>query len=164
MRRLECCCAAIGNRTRPFRDFLDDYAFFTQGLLDLYEADFHLPYLQAAIRLTEKQSELFEDKSGGGFFSAAAGDSSLVMRIKDDDDEAEPSGNSVAACNLLRLAQMTDRKDFHDSADRLRKKMGKRRRMFVRTTPANSRLRIRKNSRNCYSRPTAPSVSAGGSF
>ncbi len=106
--------------------FLDDYTFFTQGLLDLYETDFHLPYLQTAIRLTEKQSALFEDKSGGGFFSTALGDSSLVMRIKDDDDEAEPSGNSIAACNLLRLAQMTDRKDFHDSADRLLRALAKR--------------------------------------
>ena len=99
--------------------FLDDYAFFTQGLLDLYEADFHLPYLLSAIQLTEKQIELFEDKSGGGFFSTAVGDSSLVMRIKDDYDGAEPSGNSVVACNLLRLAQMTDRKDFREAADRL---------------------------------------------
>jgi uncharacterized protein YyaL (SSP411 family) len=99
--------------------FLDDYAFFTQGLLDLYETDFHLPYLQAAIKLTEKQLELFEDKSGGGLFSTAVGDSSLVMRMKDDYDGAEPSGNSVTACNLLRLAQMTDRKDFHDATDRL---------------------------------------------
>jgi uncharacterized protein YyaL (SSP411 family) len=99
--------------------FLDDYAFFTQGLLDLYEADFHLPYLQAAIKLTEKQLELFEDKSGGGFFSTAVGDSSLVMRMKDDYDGAEPSGNSVTACNLLRLAQMTDRKDFRGATDRL---------------------------------------------
>ena len=54
-------------------------------------------YLQTAIRLTEKQIELFEDKSAGGFFSTAEGDASLVMRIKDDYDGAEPSGNSVAA-------------------------------------------------------------------
>jgi uncharacterized protein YyaL (SSP411 family) len=106
--------------------FLDDYTFFTQGLLDLYESDFHLPYLQTAIRLTEKQIALFEDKSGGGFFSTAAGDSNLVMRMKQDDDEAEPSGNSVAACNLLRLAQMTDRKDFHGSADRVLRALAKR--------------------------------------
>ena len=99
--------------------FLDDYAFLVQGLLDLYEADFHLPYFQAAIRLTEKQIELFEDTSGGGFFSTAAGDASLVMRIKDEYDGAEPSGNSVTACNLLRLAQMTNRKDFRDAGDRI---------------------------------------------
>ena len=106
--------------------FLDDYAFFAQGLLDLYESDFHLPYLQTAIRLTEKQIELFEDKSGGAFFATAVGDATLVMRIKVDDDEAEPSGNSVAASNLLRLAQMTDRKDFHDSADRVLRAVAKR--------------------------------------
>jgi len=99
--------------------FLDDYAFFAQGLLDLYEADFHLPYLDAAIKLTEKQLELFEDKSAGGFFSTAEGDASLVMRMKEDYDGAEPSGNSVAGYNLLRLAQMTDRKDFRDAAGRL---------------------------------------------
>jgi uncharacterized protein YyaL (SSP411 family) len=41
------------------------------------------------------------------------------MRIKEDYDGAEPSGNSVAGGNLLRLAQMTDRKDFRDAAGRL---------------------------------------------
>src|SRR5580704_489386 len=71
------------DRDAAIPGFLDDYAFFTQGLLDLYEADFHLPYLQSAIKLTEKQSQLFEDKSDGGFFSTAAGDATLVMRIKD---------------------------------------------------------------------------------
>ena len=99
--------------------FLDDYAFFTQALLDLYEATFHLPDFETAIKLTEKQIELFEDKEAGGFFSTAAGDASLVMRIKEDYDGAEPSGNSVAAGNLQRLAQMTGRKDLRESAARL---------------------------------------------
>jgi uncharacterized protein YyaL (SSP411 family) len=99
--------------------FLDDYAFFAQGLLDLYEADFHLPYLEAAIRLTEKMLELFEDQTGGAFFTTAAGDPSLLMRIKDDYDGAEPSGNSIAALNLLRLAEMTARADFREAARRL---------------------------------------------
>jgi uncharacterized protein YyaL (SSP411 family) len=99
--------------------FLEDYAFFSQGLLDLYEADFQLPYLQAAIRLTEKQIELFEDRSAGGFFGAPATDPSLLVRIKDAYDGAEPSGNSVTAYNLFRLAQITDRQDFRESAGRL---------------------------------------------
>jgi uncharacterized protein len=98
--------------------FLDDYAMFTQALLDLYEAQFDIRFLEAALKLTEKQAELFEDKEHGGFFSTAAGDASLVMRMKEDYDGAEPSGNSVAAMNLLRLAQMTDRKNFRDSADK----------------------------------------------
>ncbi len=98
--------------------FLDDYALFTQALLDLYETQFDPRYLQTAERLAEKQSALFEDREHGGFFSTAAGDASLVMRMKEDYDGAEPSGNSVAALNLLRLAQMTGRKDFRDAADR----------------------------------------------
>jgi hypothetical protein len=98
--------------------FLDDYALFAQGLLDLYEAQFDLRDLELAIRLTEKQIELFEDSAQGAFFASAADDTSLVMRVKEDYDGAEPSGNSVAAMNLLRLARFTNRSGFRESAER----------------------------------------------
>jgi hypothetical protein len=98
--------------------FLDDYALFAQGLLDLYEAQFDLRDLELAIRLTEKQMELFEDREQGGFFASAADDASLVLRVKEDYDGAEPSGNSVAAMNLLRLARFTNRSGFRESAER----------------------------------------------
>ena len=96
--------------------FLDDYAFFTQALLDTYETQFDLRHLRAAIRLAEKQMELFEDREHGAFFSTAAGDPSLVMRLKEDYDGAEPSGNSVAVRNLLRLAGITGRAEFRQAA------------------------------------------------
>jgi hypothetical protein len=99
--------------------FLDDYAFFAQALLDLYEAQFDRRHLELAIRLTDKQRDLFEDPENGAFFSSPAGDSSLVLRVKDDYDGAEPSGNSVALANLLRLLQFTGRADFQLSADKL---------------------------------------------
>ena len=98
--------------------FLDDYAFFTQGLLDLYETQFDLRHLDAALKLTEKQMALFLDSGNGGFFSSTAGDAALVMRMKEDYDGAEPSGNSVALMNLLRLAQMTDRQDLRETANK----------------------------------------------
>jgi uncharacterized protein len=97
--------------------FLDDYTLFAQALLDLYEAQFDRRYLDLAVRLTEKQIELFEDRQQGAFFSTATGDDSLVMRVKEDYDGAEPSGNSVAILNLLRLAQITARSDFRVSAE-----------------------------------------------
>ena len=97
--------------------FLDDYAFFIQALLDLYETGFELRDLELAIRLSEKQAELFEDAENGAFYSTAAGDPSLVMRMKEDYDGAEPSANSVAVLNLLRLAQVTGRQDFQESAN-----------------------------------------------
>ena len=111
--------AASGILLRRYREgdaaipgFLDDYAMFAQALLDLYEAQFDLRHLELAVRLTEKQRELFEDTEPGGFFSTAAGDHRLVLRVKEDYDGAEPSGNSVAVMNLLRLAQMTNRAGF----------------------------------------------------
>jgi uncharacterized protein YyaL (SSP411 family) len=98
--------------------FLDDYALFVQGLLDLYEAQFDRRHLELAVRLTEKQQELFEDTAGGAFFSTGADDRRLVLRVKEDYDGAEPSGNSVAVMNLLRLARMTNRAAFGESAQR----------------------------------------------
>ena len=98
--------------------FLDDYAFFAQGLLDLYEASFETKYLNAANELTAKMRDLFEDRQSGAFYSTAEGDPSLVMRIKEDYDGAEPSGNSVATLNLLRLAYMFGNEEYGKSAER----------------------------------------------
>jgi len=114
-----------GRLLRRFREgeaaiqgFLDDYAFLAQGLLDLYETTFDIHHLDTAIRLTETMCDHFEDREMGGFFSTAEGQESLVLRIKDDYDGAEPSGNSIAILNLLRLAQMTDRVRFREAAER----------------------------------------------
>ncbi len=87
--------------------FADDYAFLIQGLLDLYEASFEMRWLQWAIRLQEKQDELFLDKTFGGYFGVTGDDPRILLRMKEDYDGAEPSPNSVAALNLLRLAQFT---------------------------------------------------------
>jgi uncharacterized protein YyaL (SSP411 family) len=92
--------------------FLDDYAFFVQGLLDLFETGFEPKDLELAIQLTERQINLFLDEADGGFFSTQAGEADLVLRMKEDYDGAEPSGNSIATLNLLRLARLTGREDF----------------------------------------------------
>ena len=61
---------------------------------------------------------VFEDKESGGFFSSPAGQSDLVLRLKDDYDGAEPSGNSVMALALLRLARITGNEDFRAAGQR----------------------------------------------
>jgi uncharacterized protein YyaL (SSP411 family) len=98
--------------------FLDDYAFFIQALLDLYETDFDGSRLELALELAGKMRELFEDAKNGGFFATAANDSNVILRMKDDYDGAEPSGNSVAANALIRLAHLTGRDEFRTAADR----------------------------------------------
>ncbi|MCE9608793.1 MAG: thioredoxin domain-containing protein [Chthoniobacter sp.] len=98
--------------------FCDDYATLIQGLLDLYEADFDTGWLQWALELQGKQDALFGDPEHGGYFSVEKDAPHILLRMKEDYDGAEPSPNSVAALNLLRLAQLTDRKDFRDRAEK----------------------------------------------
>jgi len=96
--------------------FADDYAFVIQGLIDLYEASFDVEWLKFAIDLQETQDRLFFDEKNGGYFSTSGKDSSVPLRMKDDNDSAEPAANSVAALNLLRLAQFRDDKQLEDRA------------------------------------------------
>src|ERR1017187_4554291 len=94
--------------------FADDYAFVIQGLLDLYEASFDVGWLRFAIELQETQDRLFLDDKSGGYFSTSGRDKSVVLRMKDDNDSAEPAASSVAALNLLRLAQFRDDKQIDE--------------------------------------------------
>jgi len=110
---------------RQARGIADDYAFLTQGLLDLYETDFNQEWLDWAVELTEAQKTRFYDATRGGFFMTALDqDSNLLLRFKEDSDNVEPSASSVAALNLLRLAQLTDRKEFQDDAEATLKSFG----------------------------------------
>ena len=90
--------------------FADDYTFAIQGLLDLYEASFDVEWLKFAVELQETQDRLFFDEKNGGYFSTSGKDQSVFLRMKDDNDGAEPAASSVAALNLLRLAQFRDDK------------------------------------------------------
>ncbi len=96
--------------------FADDYAFVIQGLLDLYEASFDIEWLKFAVQLQETQDRSFYDEKNGGYFSTSGKDASVVLRMKDDNDSAEPAASSVAALNLLRLAQFRDDKKLDDRA------------------------------------------------
>ena len=98
--------------------FLDDYAFFAQGLLDLYETVFDTRYLDLAGKLTDTQLARLEDAGGGGFYTTPADASWAAPRMKDDYDGAEPSGNSIAILNLLRLSALLGRPAYREAAER----------------------------------------------
>jgi uncharacterized protein YyaL (SSP411 family) len=124
---------ASGRLLRRFRDgdaaiagFLDDYAFFANALVDLYETVFDLRYLETAEQLAASMISLFEDTEQGAFFSTAAADPNLVLRMKEDYDGAEPSGNSIAVLALLRLSALTGREDFRAAAERALKTFASR--------------------------------------
>jgi len=99
--------------------FLDDYTGLIQGLLDLYEASFRVQDLAWAIRLEETQDRQFWDEQGGGYFQTSPDDTSILVRMRDAYDGAEPSANSVAAMNVLRLAEMANRPAWREKADQV---------------------------------------------
>ena len=87
--------------------YLDDYTFLTWGLLELYQTTQEPDYLRKALTLTEDMVELFWDPEEHGFFFYGRDGEELLARPKEVYDGATPSGNSVAAANLLRLARLT---------------------------------------------------------
>ena len=98
--------------------FAEDYAFLIQGLLDLYEADFDVRWLQWAGELQTQMDALFADPAGG-YFSTEEGANDILFRMKEHHDGAEPSANSVAAMNLVRMGSIFDKKEFKQAAERV---------------------------------------------
>jgi uncharacterized protein YyaL (SSP411 family) len=117
-----------------FAASLDDYTFVIQGLLDLYETDFDSRWYRFALDLQTKCDESFWDTEKGGYFFTDAKDPSLIARSKDIYDGAVPSGNSIAALNLLRLYDLTLEEEFRAKADRIFKIFAR----FVESHPQGS--------------------------
>ena len=86
--------------------FLDDYANVAHGLYELHVATGELRWLEESRRLALLAVELFADDEHGGFFLAPAHGERLIARKKDLFDHPVPSGNSMLAYVLLRLARI----------------------------------------------------------
>ena len=97
--------------------YLDDYAFVTWGLLELYESTYKTVYLREAVRLSNQMITDFWDDKNGGLFMTAKDSEELLYRDKQIYDGAIPSGNSVAAMNLLRLGHITGETDYMKKAE-----------------------------------------------
>ncbi len=117
-----------GRLLRRFREgdaaylgYLDDYAFFAWGLIELYEATFEVSYLKEAIALTNDMTNLFWDRQIGseGLYFTGQENEKLITRSKDLYDGALPSGNSVAASNFMRLARLTGNIDMEKKAEQI---------------------------------------------
>nr|WP_300094996.1 thioredoxin domain-containing protein [Sedimentibacter sp.] len=91
----------LGNGT------LEDYSMLVWALIEMYQATFELNYLKLAVILNDKMIKLFWDDEDGGFFLASRTGERLIYNPKETYDGAVPSGNSVAAYNLMRLSRIT---------------------------------------------------------
>ena len=97
--------------------YLDDYAFFVWGLIESYEATYEVRFLEEALVLQESMTDLFWDGERGGFFFSGKKNEALIVQSKDAYDGALPSGNSVAALNLVRLGRLVGKPEWERRAE-----------------------------------------------
>jgi uncharacterized protein YyaL (SSP411 family) len=86
-------------------------------MLDLHEASGQKAWLDWALELQGVMDAKFWDDMGGGYFSSREDDPHLPLRLKEDYDGAEPSANSVACLNLLRLELFANDARFRKKAE-----------------------------------------------
>ncbi|MGI6129847.1 MAG: thioredoxin domain-containing protein [bacterium] len=116
-------CRDDGRLLARYRDqeaaylaYLDDYAFLIWGLIELYQTTLQPYYLGLALDLTKDMLTYFWDETSGGLFLYGDDAENLISRPKEIYDGATPSGNSVAAVNLIRLARLTGDTELENKA------------------------------------------------
>jgi hypothetical protein len=113
-----------GNLMRVFnkgkcqvKGYSEDYAFFIQALIDLYEATFELEWLKEAEELNRQMIHQFWDERDGGFFFSGKENESLIARSKSPYDNVIPSANSIAVFNLIRLGYLMGEESLKQKAE-----------------------------------------------
>jgi hypothetical protein len=95
---------------------IDDYAFYIQALLDLYETSFSIDNLNEAKYMIDLTIHDFWDAETGGFFFSSKDSTELIVNQKEIYDGAIPSGNSIMILNLLRMSKITADADYEEKA------------------------------------------------
>jgi uncharacterized protein YyaL (SSP411 family) len=96
--------------------YLEDYAYFVQGLVSLFEVAGDDHFLREAERLASRLIADFGDSEGGPFYQTAHGHETLIARVRDGHDGALPNANAVAALALARLARHLGRPEWEERA------------------------------------------------
>ena len=106
------------NNKAAINAHLDDYAFISWGLLEIYEASFEAKYLSKCLELMNIMVDDYWDDKNGGFFLGSDQSEKLIVRTKTAYDGAIPSGNSVAVMNMLKLSRITGDVKWADLAEK----------------------------------------------
>ncbi len=120
--------SAEGRLHRTFKDgqaklngYLDDYAFYVAALLDLFSINSKAELLDKAVVYTDFMLKHFWDPKQGNLYLTSDDHEKLIVRTKSLYDLAIPSGNSVAASNLIRLYHYTQKSDYLEKAEKIMK-------------------------------------------
>src|SRR5262249_19249750 len=112
-----------------------DYAYLVYGLLELFQADPDVRWLDWAQTLQRRQNELFWDAADGGWFSTTGLDPHVLLRMKDDYDGAEPTPSAVSVFNLLTLSHLIDEPGWHQQIEKTFRYFGSRLEQMGRAVP-----------------------------
>jgi uncharacterized protein YyaL (SSP411 family) len=99
--------------------FLDDYAYFIESLLELYQVTFDETYLEQARQLTTYVMTHFADRESPFFYYTSAQDEPLIVRKIELVDNVQPASNSVMAHNLYVLGQFLDKSNWIERSKRM---------------------------------------------
>ena len=115
--------------------YAEDYAYLIFGLLELFQADPDVAWLEWAEALQRRQDELFWDEADGGWFSTTGRDATVLLRMKEDYDGAEPTASSVSVLNLLVLSHLVEEPLWADRIERTFKYFASRLEQMGRAVP-----------------------------
>ena len=115
--------------------YAEDYAFLVFGLLELFQADGDVAWLDWALELQRAQDERFWDEKDGGWFSTTGHDPTVLLRLKEDYDGAEPSASAVSVLNLLTLTHLLPSEQWHRQIERTLGRLGPRAGAAARAVP-----------------------------
>ncbi|MBT8251943.1 MAG: thioredoxin domain-containing protein [Nitrosopumilus sp.] len=92
--------------------YLEDYSYFVNALLDVFEIEPEKKYLELALKLGNHLVDHFWDSNTNSFFMTSDDHEKLIIRPKSNYDLSLPSGNSVSAFVMLRLFHLSQKQNF----------------------------------------------------
>ncbi len=105
--------------TSPISGFLDDYAFYIEALISLYEVTFDEKWIYEAKELAEYVIENFYEEGASAFYFTSKKSEKLIARKFEVMDDVIPSSNSVLIRQLSKLGLIFDEKRFIDLSDQI---------------------------------------------
>ena len=102
------------NGTAKIDGYLEDYSYFLNALLDVFEIEPDVKYIKLASKLGHHLVDHFWDSENNNFFVTSDNHEKLIIRPKSNYDLSLPSGNSVSAFVMLRLHHILHEKKFLD--------------------------------------------------
>ena len=104
------------NGTAKINGYLEDYSYFVNALLDVFEIEPNSKYLKLALKLGHHLIDHFWDSENNSFFMTSDNHEKLIIRPKSNYDLSLPSGNSVSSFVMLRLYHLSQEQHFLDIA------------------------------------------------